>query len=261
VVIASPTIDVVRRAATAEAGSRLFARPTPAQVIFAFVAACALGKFFAAWATGFTGDESYTIVIARTLALSYFDHPPLHQWIVHGFATLFGEAWWVRAPFQLMAVAINVPLYGVTRRLFGVNAALWALFAFNTVPYFMAWPDGMIVPDMPLFLCLTAAIWAIAEILFRAFARQSGGLGALAGGRPGIRVRGLVQIFRGLYPNRTSLFSCWFTAASTMDPTPSTLCRGIARVHNLLASNRLELSKLLGLIRVPVQPSRILFDT
>jgi 4-amino-4-deoxy-L-arabinose transferase-like glycosyltransferase len=65
-----------------------------------------------------------------------------------------------------MAVAINVPLYGVTRRLFGVNAALWALFAFNTVPYFMAWPDGLIVPDMPLFLCLTAAIWAITEILF-----------------------------------------------------------------------------------------------
>jgi 4-amino-4-deoxy-L-arabinose transferase-like glycosyltransferase len=166
VVIAAQAIDVVRRVATAEVGARLFARPTPARVIFAFVAACALGKLFAAWATGFTGDESYTIVIARTLALSYFDHPPLHQWIVHGFATLFGEAWWVRAPFLLMAVAINVPLYGVTRRLFGVNAALWALFAFNTVPYFMAWPDGLIVPDMPLFLCLTAAIWAITEILF-----------------------------------------------------------------------------------------------
>jgi 4-amino-4-deoxy-L-arabinose transferase-like glycosyltransferase len=144
----------------------MFARPTLAQVILAFAAFCALGKLFAAWATGFTGDESYTIVIARTLALSYFDHPPLHQWIVHGFATLFGEAWWVRAPFLLMAVAINVPLYGVTRRLFGVNAALWALFAFNTVPYFMAWPDGLIVPDMPLFLCLIAAIWAITEILF-----------------------------------------------------------------------------------------------
>jgi Dolichyl-phosphate-mannose-protein mannosyltransferase len=30
----------------------------------------------------------------------------------------------------------------------------------------MAWPDGLIVPDMPLFLCLTAAVWAISEILF-----------------------------------------------------------------------------------------------
>jgi 4-amino-4-deoxy-L-arabinose transferase-like glycosyltransferase len=166
VVIATQAIHVVRRVATTEVGARLFARPTLAQLIIALVAAFALGKLFAAWATGFTGDESYTIVIARTLALSYFDHPPLHQWIVHGFATLFGETWWLRAPFLLMAVAINVPLHGVTRRLFGVNASLWALFAFNTVPYFMAWPDGMIVPDMPLFLCLCAAIWAITEILF-----------------------------------------------------------------------------------------------
>ena len=28
-------------------------------------------------------DESYTLAISRTLALSYFDHPPLHQWIAH----------------------------------------------------------------------------------------------------------------------------------------------------------------------------------
>jgi len=54
-------------------------RPIPAKSILLFIAACALGKVFAAWATGFTGDEAYTIVIARTLALSYFDHPPLHQ--------------------------------------------------------------------------------------------------------------------------------------------------------------------------------------
>src|SRR5262249_42708712 len=48
----------------------------------------------------------------------------------------------------------------------GTSAALWALFAFNTAPYFIAWPDGVIVPDTPLFLCLTAAIWAVSEILF-----------------------------------------------------------------------------------------------
>jgi len=159
-------IDVLQRDATVGLSARLFARPTLAKMIIAFVAACALGKVFAAWATGFTGDETYTIVIARTLALSYFDHPPLHQWIVHGFATLLGEAWWVRVPFLLMAIAINVPLYGVTRRLFGVNAALWALFTFNAAPYFMAWPDGVIVPDVPLFLYLAAASWATTEILF-----------------------------------------------------------------------------------------------
>ena len=70
-------IDVLQRDATVGLSARLFARPTLAKMIIAFVAACALGKVFAAWATGFTGDETYTIVIARTLALSYFDHPPL----------------------------------------------------------------------------------------------------------------------------------------------------------------------------------------
>ena len=43
----------------------------------------AIAKLFAAWVTGFAGDEFYTAVISRTLALSYFDHPPLHQWVVH----------------------------------------------------------------------------------------------------------------------------------------------------------------------------------
>jgi hypothetical protein len=164
--LSAQAIDSLKRDATAGLRARLFARPTLAKIIFAFVSACALGKLCAAWATGFAGDESYTIVIARTLALSYFDHPPLHQWIVHGSATLLGEEWWVRVPFLLMAVAVNVPLYGMTRRLFGVNAALWALFTFNAAPYFMAWPDGVIVPDVPLFLFLAGASWATTEILF-----------------------------------------------------------------------------------------------
>jgi len=142
------------------------ARPVPAKVILAFVAACAIAKVFAAWATGFTRDEAYTVVIARKLALSYFDHPPLHQWTLHGFTAVFGEGWWVRTPFLLMAVAINAPLYGLTRRLFGPNAALWALFSFNAAAYFVVWPDGLILPDTPLFLFLVAAIWAVAEILF-----------------------------------------------------------------------------------------------
>jgi hypothetical protein len=163
--IHTPAIDAFPSDATASVSGRLVARPTLAEAIFAFVVACALGKLFAAWATGFTGDEAYTIVIGRILSLSYFDHPPFHQWMLHGFAALLGETS-VRVPFVLMAVAINLPLYGSTRRLFGTKSALWTLFAFNSAPYFMAWPDGLIVPDIPLFLCLTAAIWAVSEILF-----------------------------------------------------------------------------------------------
>jgi hypothetical protein len=140
--------------------------PAPAKTILAFIVACALAKLFAAWVNGFTGDEAYTVVISRSFQLSYFDHPPLHQWIVHGFGALFGEGWWLCIPFLTMAEAINLPLYGLTYRLFGRDAALWALFAFNATAYFAVWPDGLILPDVPLFLFLTIGVWAIAEILF-----------------------------------------------------------------------------------------------
>ena len=150
----------------------------PAKAILAFVAACAAARLFGAWAAGFAGDESYTIVISRMLALSYFDHPPLHQWTVHATEALSGEGWWLRLPFWLMALGINLPVYGLTRRLFGPGAALWALFGFNASIYFEVWPDGMILPDVPLFLFLSAAIWAVAEILFGP-KRGSNGLTAL----------------------------------------------------------------------------------
>src|ERR1700679_3507358 len=91
------------------------ARRSPAKFILAFVAICAIAMLV----TGFNDDEAYTLVISRTLALSYFDHPPLHQWILHGFVALFGESRWARAPFWLMIVTINWPLLGLTRRCFG----------------------------------------------------------------------------------------------------------------------------------------------
>ena len=122
---------------------------TPAIAILAFIGACAIAKLFAARASGFTGDEAYTIVISRSFQLSYFDHPPLHQWIVHGFGAMFGEGWWLCIPFLVMAAAINLPLYGLTRRLFDREAALWALFGFNATVYFVVWPDGLILPDVP----------------------------------------------------------------------------------------------------------------
>src|SRR5260370_26313469 len=44
-------------------------------------------RFVFALSLGPAIDESYTLAISRRLSLSYFDHPPLHQWIAH-FAAL-----------------------------------------------------------------------------------------------------------------------------------------------------------------------------
>ena len=43
--------------------------------------------------------------IARTLSLSYFDHPPLHQWIVHFAARALGEGVGARLPFIVLFAA------------------------------------------------------------------------------------------------------------------------------------------------------------
>ena len=58
-------------------------------------------------------------------------HPPLHQWLAHAAAFLFGETHWGRAPFLVAATAISWPLCDLTRCLFSVEAGLWAVFAFN----------------------------------------------------------------------------------------------------------------------------------
>src|SRR5271155_3473352 len=142
------------------------AQTSPAKFILAFVAICAIETAIAMLLTGLGAGEAYTLVISRPLALSYFAPPPLHQWILHGFVALFGESRWARAPFWLMIVTINWPLFGLPRRLFGVEAALWALFAFNATPYFLVLPDGFIMPDTPLLLFLAVAGWALPEILF-----------------------------------------------------------------------------------------------
>jgi hypothetical protein len=144
----------------------------PARFILGFVCACALYKAIAMFATGFDDDEAYTLVISRTLALSYFDHPPLHQWILHGWVALFGETHGARAPFLAMNIATTGALFGLTRRLFGRDAALWAIFAFNATPYFLVLPDGFITPDAPLLLFLVLAAWGIAEILYRPAGRD-----------------------------------------------------------------------------------------
>lgn len=146
-------------------------------LIVGFVVLCAIERLVAATIEGFTVDEAYTTVIARSLQLSYFDHPPLHQWILHGAVALFGEGRLTRLPFLIAIEAINLPLYWLTRRLYDSAAGLWALFAFNAAVYFMIWPDGLIVPDAPLLLFLALAVWLLAEILF---GPRAGGLRSIA---------------------------------------------------------------------------------
>ena len=111
-------------------------------------------------------DESYTLAIARTLSLSYLDHPPLHQWIAHFAALALGEGVATRLPFIILFAATGWILYRLTRDLFGPRAATIALFSLNVAPFFFASAGSWVVPDGPLLFGLAIAAWALARLFF-----------------------------------------------------------------------------------------------
>ena len=139
---------------------------TPAGALAAFLAVTCALRLVALFANGFCDDEAYVVAISRRPALSYFDHPPLHQWLLWGWTQLFGEGRAARLPFYACTLITSFGLWGLTRRLFGAPAAVWAVFAFAGSAYFLLYPDGYILPDAPLFAALTLGVWAVAEILF-----------------------------------------------------------------------------------------------
>ena len=123
-------------------------------------------RLFAIFATGFCDDEAYVVAISRVPALSYFDHPPLHQWVLTAWTAAFGEGRAARLPFLGFSLVTSVALYGLARRLFSPQAGAWTLFAFAASGYFLIYPDGYILPDLPLFAFASLGVWAVAEILY-----------------------------------------------------------------------------------------------
>src|SRR5579871_324354 len=132
----------------------------------AILAAFLVARFLFAFAIGFGVDESYTLAIARDLSLSYFDHPPLHQWIAHGSTLLLGETVAARTPFVLLFAATGWLLYRMAADLFGPRAGLVAVFALNVSPFLFASAGTWIVPDGPLLFGIALAGLGLARLFF-----------------------------------------------------------------------------------------------
>lgn len=138
----------------------------PARAALILIAGFAVLRLVFAAMLGFGVDESYTLGQARFLALSYFDHPPLHLWMAHGAMTLFGTTWLVRLPMVLMFAGTGWLMFRLTERLFGGWAGVWAVLGLNCSLFFLASPGTWIVPDGPLLFFLSGGMLALARLFF-----------------------------------------------------------------------------------------------
>lgn len=137
-----------------------------ARIALVLVLAFALARIVFACTMGFGPDEAFSITVARQLDLSYFDHPPLHQWITHVATFIFGETLLLRLPFIALFAGTSWLMFRLTRRLFGASAGVWAVFALNASVFFFVSPGSGIYPDGPLFFALAAAALAFAALFF-----------------------------------------------------------------------------------------------
>src|ERR1700730_2305645 len=115
---------------------------------------------------GFGFHASYTIAISRRLDLSYFDHPPLHQWLAHFSALILREGPALRLPFIALFAATGWLTFALTRDLFGARAGFWAVFGLNATAFFLVSAGSWVVPDGPLLLTLAAAALVFARLFF-----------------------------------------------------------------------------------------------
>ncbi len=119
-------------------------------------------RLLVAAALPFGIDESYAIVIGRTLSLSYFDHPPAVFWLAHAAALLGGESpLALRWPFVLLFALTSWLLYRLTSRLFGSRAGFWAVCAAQCIPVFSLSGGSWVLPDGPLLFASMAAALAL----------------------------------------------------------------------------------------------------
>jgi 4-amino-4-deoxy-L-arabinose transferase-like glycosyltransferase len=139
--------------------------PTGAAV--AVIGLATLARILADAVTGLSVDESYAVSVARTLSLSYFDHPPLSFWLPAVLAKLAGTeaGLLLRAPFILLFAGTSWMMFRLTARLFGERAGFLAVLLLSVAPVFSFSTGGWVLPDGPLMFCLLGAALCLERVL------------------------------------------------------------------------------------------------
>jgi 4-amino-4-deoxy-L-arabinose transferase-like glycosyltransferase len=135
-----------------------------APAVLWLIATTGLLRLVLAALLGLSVDESYAVAIGRYFAWSYFDHPPLHVWLVGGWARLIGseQPFLLRLPDLLCFAGSTWLMYRLTAALFGERAGMWAALTLNLAPLFTLAAAGGIVPDGPLVFFSLLAVRAFA---------------------------------------------------------------------------------------------------
>jgi len=141
---------------------------SPTRAVILIIAASSIVRILFAAAVGLCIDESYIAGVSRQFALSYFDHPPLHIWLVGGWAKLISDdrAVILRLPFIAMFAASTWLMFRLTARAFDERAGLWAALTLNLAPVFTLSIGSWVLPDGPLMLFALLSIWFVARPIF-----------------------------------------------------------------------------------------------
>lgn len=147
--------------------TRAMSRARAVRLVALVIALGMLLRVVLSLALGLGVDESYAVAVARSFALSYFDHPPLSFWLAGAAAKLAGSerAIVVRLPFIIMFGGSTWLTYWLGARLFGERAGAYGAVALNLSPVFSISTGGWLLPDGPLTLSELAAVACLARIL------------------------------------------------------------------------------------------------
>jgi hypothetical protein len=137
-------------------------------VVLAVLALGIVLRFLLAESIGLGVDESYAVAVSRQFSPSYFDHPPLHFWIVGAIAKLSHSESRevVRLPFVLCFALTTWLMYRLGARLFGERAGAVAAILLNVSAVFSLSTGGWVLPDGPLMLLMLASVLTLVGVLF-----------------------------------------------------------------------------------------------
>jgi 4-amino-4-deoxy-L-arabinose transferase-like glycosyltransferase len=116
-------------------------------------------RWVIAGSTGLSDTEAYYAQWARSLALSYYDHPPLVAWAAWVGTRASSAPWAVRLVPVLCGAVFDTLVYHLAARLFSPRAGFFAVAILTAVPVFfftgfLLNPEALLAPLWALFLVM-----------------------------------------------------------------------------------------------------------